>query len=190
MKRGRILALATLSCLVLSIGILGAGTTSQSSVSVGDFAVMIASRMNPEEAAKGITPATAAEVLKKAGIKGLPELNSPLTESETASIFSQFGITLQSFHPSDLMDRARAESLIGTFSDTLSAKFEANSKIGGSAKMNPPSTVTLDTGIDTCRALAKTKDCHTCCLALGFGKNECGKLCSNNPHVSGSEPTP
>src|SRR5262245_49116364 len=47
MKSGRILALATLSCLVLSIGFLGAGTSSEKSVSVGDFAVMIASRINP-----------------------------------------------------------------------------------------------------------------------------------------------
>ena len=189
MKRGRILALATLSCLVLSIGILGAGTASQSSISVGDFAVMIASRVNPEEATKGVTPVSAAETLKKAGIKSLPELNSTLTEGETAAIFSQFGITLQSFHPSDLMDRARAESLVGTFSETLSGKFEANTKINTS-KVAPPTTITPETTMTDCRALPKQKDCHACCEAIGFPHNQCGKLCSNNPHVSGIEPTP
>jgi hypothetical protein len=191
MKRGRILALATLSCLVLSIGILGAGTSSTGgSISVGDFAVMIASRVTPEDAAKNLTPASAAEVLKKAGVKSLPELNSPLTEAETTAIFAQFGITLQAMSPSDLMDRARAESLVGTFADTLSAKVEANERFGVPAKNDPSSSISLDAGINDCRALPKTKDCHQCCIALGFAHKVCGKSCSNNPHLSGVEPTP
>ena len=191
MKRGRILALATLSSLVLSIGFLGAGTSSTgNSVSVGDFAVMIASRVSPEEAVKGLNPASAAEVLKKAGIKTLPELNAPLTESEATAIFAQFGITIQSMRPSDLLDRARAESLVGTFSDTLSAKAEANGRLGVPVKNDTLSSVSLDTTITDCRALPKTKDCHQCCLALGFAHKQCGKACSNNPHLSAIEPTP
>lgn len=189
MTRGKLLALALLACLVISTGILIAGTTT-SSISVGDFAVMIASRVNPEAAAKGLTPASASELLKKSGIKVKSELDSALTESEAADIFSQFGITLQSLRPMDTLDRTKASALVGTFGDTLAARTQTTTRVNAPGKSTTGTTITLDTTIQDCQALPKTKDCHQCCLGLGYAHKVCGPACGNGKKSSGIEPTP
>ena len=187
----RYLALGTVACLVLSAGILLAGTNSSSNtMTVGDFAVMIAARVNPE-AAKGITPSSAVDLLGKSGIKVKASLSSPLTEADAIEIFSQFGITLQSVRPGETLDRSKASALVGTFGDTLAARSEANNRITMPGKTTtPPAGITLDTTIQDCQALPKTKDCHQCCLALGYAHKVCGPACGNGPKASGIEPTP
>jgi len=189
MTRGKLLALAVLACLVISTGILVAGTTTNS-ISVGDFAVMIASRVNPEAAAKGLTPASASDLLKKSGIKVKSSLDSALTEAEASDIFSQFGITLQSLRPLDTLDKTKASALVSTFGDTLAARTESNVKVGGPVKSTPGITITPETTMADCQQLPKTKDCHQCCLALGFAHKVCGPGCGNGPKSSGVEPTP
>src|SRR5262245_24617133 len=159
MTRGKLLALALLACLAISTGILIAGTTTNS-ISVGDFAVMIASRVNPEAAAKGLTPVSASELLKKSGIKMKSNLDSDLTESDAANIFSQFGITLQSLRPLDTLDRTKASALVGTFGDTLAARTQSTTKINAPAKNTSTGIITVETTIQDCQALPKTKDCH------------------------------
>jgi hypothetical protein len=188
MTRGKLLALALLACLVISTGILSAGTTT-SSISVGDFAVMIASRVNPEAAAKGLTPVSASELLKKSGIKVKSNLDSDLTESDAADIFSQFGITLQSLRPMNTLDRTKASALVSTFGDTLAARTQTTVKVSAPTK-NTSGTVISTEAIQDCQALPKTKDCHDCCNALGYANKVCGQACSGGPKASGVEPTP
>jgi len=192
MMRSKYFALGTLACLVVSAGILFAGTSSSTSISVGDFAVMIASRVNPEAAAKGLTPSSAVDLLGKSGVKVKSNLSSPLTEGDASEIFSQFGITLQSMRPGSSLDRSKASALVGTFGDTLAAKSDASSRLTSPGKNSGPAatTVAIETTIQDCQALPKTKDCHQCCLALGFAHKVCGPSCGNGPKASGVEPTP
>jgi hypothetical protein len=192
MMRSKFLALGTLACIVVSAGILFAGTgSSSSSMSVGDFAVMIASRVNPEAAAKGLTPSSAVEVLGKSGVKVKSNLSSPLTEADATEIFSQFGITLQSMQPGSILDRSKASALVGTFGDSLAAKSDASSRLTSPGKSSTPATtISVETAIQDCQALPKTKDCHTCCLNLGYAHKVCGPACGNGPKASGIEPTP
>jgi hypothetical protein len=191
MRRGRFLAIATLACLVLSTGILFAGTGStKSTISVGDFAVMIASRVSPEAAAKGLTPSSAVGLLGKSGVKVKASLSSPLTEADATEIFSQFGITIQSLRPGDNLDRSKASALVETFGDTFAARFEASNRVSAPGKSTPPSTVAIETVIQDCQALPAQKDCHLCCESLGYAKKTCGQACSNGPKASAVEPTP
>jgi hypothetical protein len=82
--------------------------------------------------------------------------------------------------------------LVATFGDTLAARSEASNRISAPGKNSGPSaTIVLDTTpIQDCQALPKTKDCHQCCLALGYAHKVCGPACGNGPKASGVEPTP
>lgn len=192
MMRSKFLALGTLACLALSAGILFAGSgTPSSAMSVGDFAVMIASKVSPEAAAKGLTPSSAVDLLGKSGVKVKSNLDSPLTEADATEIFSQFGITLQSLRPGSNLDRSKATALVGTFGDTLAARSDSTGRLTSPGKNTAPgTTISLETTIQDCQALPKTKDCHQCCLALGFAHKVCGPSCGNGPKASGVEPTP
>jgi hypothetical protein len=152
---------------------------------------MIASRVNPEAAAKGLTPSSAVDLLGKSGVKVKSNLSAPLTEADASEIFSQFGITLQSMQPGSMLDRSKASALVGTFGDTLAAKSDASSRLTSPGKSSSPATtVAIETTIQDCQALPKTKDCHQCCLALGYAHKVCGPSCGNGPKASGTEPTP
>lgn len=186
MIRGRLLVIAVVTGLVFSAAAL---SMAAGNLTVGDFAVMVASRVSPNS--PQLTPAAAAEILKKNGIRVPTELSSPLTEAEVVDLFSQFGITIQAAHPSNQMDRSKAQALVGTFGDTLEARSSgANVKTSSQGKTSALTSVTLESDLTPCQDLPRTKDCHTCCKALGYANKVCGQACSGGPKASAYEPTP
>jgi len=188
MIRGRFLVIAVLAGLFVSAAAVGSAAEN---LTVGDFVVMVASRVSPATA--HLTPATAAELLKKNGIRVQTDLSSPLTEGEAADLFSQFGITLQSDRPSSQLERSKAEALLRTFGETLAARSTANPVMASSGKGNNSTspTITLEDALDDCQNLPKVHDCQLCCKALGVYANKaCSQACSNSPKASAVEPTP
>src|SRR5436309_4572524 len=121
MTRSKFLLFGLLACLVTVTLVPAAPTTAQGSLTVGDFAALVASRMNPDGVARPVDTASAAEFLRKSGIKLKADLSSPLTEADAADLFHQFGITLQVGQPGTLLTRDRAEALVGIFGSTLTA---------------------------------------------------------------------
>src|SRR2546426_9647922 len=91
MTRSKFLLFGLLACLVTVTLVPAAPTTAQGSLTVGDFAALVASRMNPDGVARPVDTASAAEFLRKSGIKLKADLSSPLTEADAADLFHQFG---------------------------------------------------------------------------------------------------
>src|SRR5690348_10274412 len=80
MIRSRALLFGLLACLLTATLLVAGSTPAPSSLTVGDFAVMMASKISPDGATQAITPVQAAEILKKSGVKVETDLASPLTE--------------------------------------------------------------------------------------------------------------
>jgi hypothetical protein len=193
--------------MALGVALLLAAAPPQDSKSLtlGDFAVLVASQLEPgEQASKtSLTPQAAAARLQKAGIKLGQDLDSPATEGDAVGIFGQLGISLQAQDPGRLLDRERASSLIGIFAPTLASKLgSASSGAPGEIRADSRSAATqapvsLDSLLD-CQSLPKTQDCNVCCRdLLGGSQNEfhtnriCGKACNAKArNVSATEPTP
>jgi len=179
-------------------------STPNKTITVGDLAVVIAGRLGRSEAPK--TPLTAEEaavLLQKAGIQVREDLTSPATEGDAIGIFRQFGISVGSQDPSQLLDRDRANSLVGVFGTTLAAKVSAASSGARSVRTDSQSTASQAAvfppeSIADCQALPKTQDCQTCCRSfLGGDQSDfhtnriCGKACNTKArNVSAAEPTP
>jgi hypothetical protein len=174
------------------------------SLTVGDFAVLVASQIGPgEEPSKSqLTPQAAAARLQKAGIKLRQDLTSPVTEGDAVGVFGQLGISLQAQDPERLLDRERASSLIGIFGASLATKVGSTSSEGpeeirADSRSATQPAVFLDSILD-CQNLPKTQDCNLCCRnLLGGSQNEfhsnriCGKACNAKArNVSATEPTP
>ena len=108
MERRRVLSVGFLACL-LTLSTLLAGTPAPSgTISVGDFAVLVAAKLDSSRGT--LSPALAVDVLRKHGLKVTSDLTSPLTEKETAQIFGQLGIVLQTEHPDSLLSWAVTSS--------------------------------------------------------------------------------
>src|SRR5882672_3604628 len=121
MTRSRVLLCGLIACLLTATLILAVPATAPESMTVGDFAALIASRMSVDGLVRPVTPEGTADVLKKAGIQVKKSFSSPLTEADAADLFKQYGITLQVQHPEALLSRDRAEALVGVFGSTLTA---------------------------------------------------------------------
>ena len=202
MERRRVLSVGFLACL-LTLSTLLAGTPAPSgTISVGDFAVLVAAKLDSSRGT--LSPALAVDVLRKHGLKVTSDLTSPLTEKEAAGMFGQLGIVLQTDHPENLLNRERAANLVGIFGgnlasagDRIDATLNSKSAAGGAA---PPiiETTPLD-----CQSLPRPpapcsgpqsvcNPCMDCCKnQLGLTGKTCGKLCQKkNLVVSPGEPTP
>jgi hypothetical protein len=171
---------------------------------VGDFARLVAGKLAAGDYQGTLSPAVAADVLKKHGVKLNSDPNSLLTEKDAAAIFGQLGIVLQTDHPADLLSRERAESLMGIFGSSLTAageKFDStlNLKSSGGAAAPP----TIETTPFDCQSLPRPpapcvgpqsvcNPCMECCkVDLGLTGKTCGKLCQKaNLVTSPTEPTP
>jgi len=172
-------------------------------LTVGDFAVLVASRVQiPDASQPALTQEAAATILQRSGIKIRPELSSTMTEADAADVFGQLGISLAAQDPSSPLLRERAVSLIGIFGSTLSAKVGTVSagflsRAGGADLSSSAPAPMLESIVD-CQGLPKTQDCQTCCRdLLGGTQNDnhtnriCGKACNTKSRsVSASEPTP
>ncbi|HEV8335117.1 MAG TPA: hypothetical protein VGR67_01705 [Candidatus Polarisedimenticolia bacterium] len=172
-------------------------------ITVGDFAVLVASRLQiPDASQPALTQEAAVMVLQRSGIKIRPELSSTMTEADAADIFGQLGISLAAQDPASPLLRDRALSLLGIFGSTLSAKVgtvsPAFSRTGGADLSSSAPAPMLEQSIIECQNLPKTQDCQTCCRDLLGGAQSdshtnriCGKACNTKSrNVSASEPTP
>ena len=166
------------------------------SLTVGEFAEMVAARIQPSENGQApVSTQAALEKLSKAGVKISADPSAPLSAGDAASIFQQFGITIQAEHPEATMSRDRAQALINTFGDTFTARAESASASSSSLVLKggngtPISGMPGLEALEDCQSMPKNKDCHECCANLGLAKRVCGKACSNGKKASGSEPTP
>ena len=196
MSRSKRAAFTILACAAMAMLLLAASSAPASaSLTVGEFAEMVAAKLQPTPNSQApITRDAALQKLSKAGVKLTSEPTDVLSAGEAASIFQQFGITIQAEHPQEALSRDRATVLVNTFGDTFSARTDASStatgatvRAGNGAQGSPiPSLEALE----DCQSMPKNKDCHECCSNLGYAKRVCGKACSNGKKSSGSEPTP
>ena len=166
------------------------------SLTVGEFAEMVAARMQSSDSGQApASPQAALEKLAKAGVKITADPGEVLSAGDAVGIFQQFGITIQAEHPEATMSRDRAQALVNTFGDTFAARAE------GASASSPNLVIRGGNGsqisgvpgleaIEDCQSMPKNKDCHECCSNLGLAKRVCGKACSNGKKASGSEPTP
>ena len=214
MERRRVLSVGFLACL-LTLSTLLAGTPAPSgTISVGDFAVLVAAKLDADSSRGTLSPALAVDVLRKHGLKVTSDLTSPLTEKETAQIFGQLGIVLQTEHPDSLLSWDRVSSLVGIFGSNM-ASFgdrQAASSFASKSSTGSAGTPTLDTTLQDCQSLPRPTDpaviaacnsnnpppqsvcnpCQDCCKnQLGLTGKSCGKACAQkNLVISPDEPTP
>jgi hypothetical protein len=193
MARTKYLSLA-LFILILTVSAAAFATApSSAGITVGDFAVMIAAKLQPSTHAE-VAPSTDAAIqkLSKAGVSLKSAPTVTLTAADAADIFRQFGITLQAEHPESDLSRERAQVLVNTFSDTFASHASPSASTAASVLRpgsKPSNAVGLE-ALEDCQSLPKNKDCHDCCAAMGLPKNVCGRACNNGKKASGSEPTP
>lgn len=203
MERRRVLFIGFLVCTLALTTLLAGSPAPSGSISVGDFAVLVASKMNSDDT-QAMTPAKAADYLSKHGVKLSSNLTSSLTEKDAADLFGQIGISLQTEHPEGLLTSERAAAIVGIFGSNLSSaadRIETTpvSKISGSTLNG----ATVETTPADCQALPRPPSpcvgpqsvcnpCMDCCKnQLGLTGKTCGQLCQKkNLVVCPGEPTP
>jgi len=84
-------------------------------VSLGDFAMKLASGLKLQAPAAGFTPESAAWALVLKGVKVRPDLGSPLTEADAVAALSSLGYKIRTTTPSRVMTSDRVELLLETF---------------------------------------------------------------------------
>jgi hypothetical protein len=203
--RGLTVPLALLLTMLAAGWALAAGPApATKSMSVGDFVVLVASRLASADASRShLTVESAAATLQGAGIKISHDLNAPMTEADAVEIFRQFDITLAPADPGSLLDPNRAASLVGIFSSTLAARggsqtAKTDSRGGSLESQGRSASQAVLESIADCQALPKTQDCNNCCRELlGGNSNDthtnrtCAKACNTKSrNASPSEPTP
>ena len=191
-------------CLLALTTALAGSTAPSGSLTVGDFAVLLASKVSTEDVQGPLTPAIAADVLRKHGLKLNSDLNATVTEKDATDLFGQLGIKLQTERPENLLSPERAASLVGIFGSNLAA---AGTRTGQIATMktagSTPVAPSLETTPYDCQQLPKPPSpcegpqqvcnpCMYCCkVDLNLTGAICGQLCQKkNLVVSPTEPTP
>jgi hypothetical protein len=203
MERRRVLLVGFLACLLTLSTILAGAPAPASGISVGDFAVLVAAKLDAENSQAALSADSAAEILKKHGVKVTGDLSSPLTEKEAAGLFGQLGIVLQTDHPENLLSRERAASLVGIFGSNLASTGDRTSTFAARAEATGASTPSLELTPLDCQSLPRPpapcsgpqsvcNPCMDCCKNnLGLTGKTCGRLCQKkNLVVSPGEPTP
>jgi hypothetical protein len=188
-----------------ALGLAAAPTPTAESLTTGEFAMLIAARINQYDASDApSTPDAAAATLQKVGVKIRVDLSSPLTEGNAVEIFRQFGISLQEQDPDKLMDPDRAFSLVVVFGDSLaSAGARIHKPDASQNHAGIPAASRIEVTPQDCQWMVRTSPCGgggqpscnpcmNCCLSqLGLTGKVCGRLCQKkNLIVCPTEPTP
>jgi hypothetical protein len=204
MGRRKVVFVGFLVGLFALTTLLAGSNAPSSKITVGDFAVLVASRMNVDNSQEAVTPAVASDILKKHGVKINANLSNPLTEKDAADLFGQLGISLQTDHPGDLLSAQRAANIVGIFGENLASKgSQTDSTLASRSGATSMSGVSVETTIYDCQALPKPpapcvgpqsvcNPCMDCCKnQLGKTGKECGQACQRkNLTTSAVEPTP
>jgi hypothetical protein len=150
------------------------GQKSSASLTVGDFAVMLAATTGKGPA---LEVKSATDALVKAGVPlGSPK--ATLNEEKLVEILGFYGVRVKSSSPLQTVNRAKADSALALVSGALS------SGLSTSAGTSPtPAT------LDDCLAEVNHGQCEGCCKSLGGVANTCAKFCQQIK-TSGGEPIP
>ncbi|HEX9428215.1 MAG TPA: hypothetical protein VGA64_10545 [Candidatus Polarisedimenticolia bacterium] len=148
---------------------------TKSSVSVGQFAVMVASAtggVRGEEAGKAV------DLLSDRGVP-LGDSSATLTERKLAEIMDFYGVRATTTNPAGQVSSSRAQA---------AAILIASSDLGrtSTAGFRGPTTQTLN----DCAALANHGQCVNCCKTLGTSGKQCAQFCMTINKPSASEPIP
>ncbi len=203
MERRRVVFIGFLVCILALTTLLAGSPAPSGSISVGDFAVLVASKMNPDDN-QAMTPAAAADYLRKHGLKISSDLASSLTEKDAADLFAQMGIALQAERPDAVLTSERANALVGIFGSNLSsAAGKTETSLASKSTPGTLASATVETTPADCQALPRPpapcvgpqsvcNPCMDCCKnQLGLTGKTCGHLCQKkNLVTSPSEPTP
>ena len=209
MRRGKIAVLLLVVLFTFSALMAGPATDTKNKITVGDFLVMVSSKLTAGEGEAKLTPDQAATLLNKLGVKVKSELSSTLTEADASNILGQFGITLQASSAMATLDAERAQALLGIFGQTIASHRASGENLVNSSTRStrPLATNSLETHTGTvldCQELPHDCSggggpdcftCHECCKRdppTGFGVPDriCAKLCSKAALASPTEPTP
>jgi hypothetical protein len=86
-----------------------------STVTVGEFAIRVATQLHLPAPAGGFTPEAAAWALLQKGVRVRPELAAPLVEGDVVSILTGLGYRLRTTTPSRVMTRDRLDAITTVF---------------------------------------------------------------------------
>lgn len=87
-------------------------------VTLGEFAIHVATRIELPAPSGGFTPEAAAWALLQKGVRVRPELGAPLVEGDVVSILSGLGYRLRTTTPSRVMTRDRLDAITTVFLPT------------------------------------------------------------------------
>ena len=178
----RFLRTAVVASLMIGLGAgaFAAGPSDQakakSPVSVGEFAVMVASMTG------GGRDLQAKQAVSLLNDKGAPlgDASASLTEGKLAEIMDFYGVHAKATTPTAGVNTSKAQA---------AAILIASSSLGRTAAASTPgpSPQTLD----DCLALANHGTCVNCCKSLGTtSTKQCSQFCMTINKPSSSEPIP
>lgn len=155
------------------------GKSRQATITVADFAVMLAASAGQSRAleAEGV-----ARALLKAGVP-LGDPKAALSERKLSEILGHYGAPVKPSWSERPVTRGKAEAAL---------LLMGPSSIGGAGRPNSAlATPRLET-VDDCVALSKNHgQCVVCCKDLGIAANSCTRFCvSFTGKPSPSEPLP
>lgn len=187
MTKKPIMALAL--CAGLTVAVFAASGTpaKKSQVTVGEFAVKVASALGYE----GRDQSGAQATLRGLGVNLAADLNAPLTEGAVARIMADLGVSVKApAAPNTPVSAAKAGFLAGTIRERGSFSTEDGQE--------PPQPIDPPT---ECLSSVDRGTCVNCCKdAVGQLTNhqgnprdagkECSKFCKDNvpPPISDEEP--
>ena len=169
--------LALILTAALPFSALAAGQVqspkSTASVTVGDYAVMLAATTGKGSA---LDAKSATDALVKAGVP-LGNPKAMLSEEKLVQILGFYGVRVRSSSPQQEVTRVKAEASLGLVSDALA----------GSA--SSAGTAPAPASLDDCLVGTNHGQCENCCKALNGSANTCAKFCFQI-RVSEGEPIP
>ena len=115
-KRMMLLVAAALLCLATA----ALAQPPESSITQGQFAVLLASNLNAPAPASGWSPASATAFLQSQGLvprSGAWSSETDLTEGDMAFIFRMMGLNVFTADPNTTVTWAKAKELMGRYRD-------------------------------------------------------------------------
>ncbi len=172
MKLSRLALVLALVAVVPLTAYAGVSKAKDQSVTVGDFAVLLAAATGN---GRDLSTQSAVETLRKAGVP-IGNSRTALSEKDLAAILAHYGVKTVTNAPDRSVSVARAES----------ALLAAGTLLASSATVSPGPTGSLD----ICLAESNHGQCTNCCKGLGGKPTDCAKFCFAINKPSASEPLP
>ena len=173
MRLSRWALVLTLVVAVPLTAFAGVSRAKDQSLTVGDFAVMLAATTGK---GRELGTQSAVDSLKKAGVP-IGDSKAVLSEKDLAVILDHYGVRTVTRNPDRSVSLARAES----------ALLAAGSLLAASTAVSPGPD---QTQLDICLVEPNHGQCTNCCKGLGGKPTDCAKFCFAINKPSPSEPLP